>query len=62
MTEQLEFDEYYKTRLLKVIRKSLNSETLSEGDVCILYHWVRHQNEPEYDFVPEEYRTESRVR
>ena len=38
MTERVEFDEYYKTRVLKAIRKSLNNETLSEGDIYILYH------------------------
>lgn len=53
---QEEFDDGFKERLLNVIERSMRGESISHSDAVILFHWVRHKNEPMYDFVPEEYR------
>ena len=53
-----EFNQDLKDRILRIIKTSLKgSEGLTESDIVILFHWVRHQNDPAYDFVPKRYRT-----
>ena len=51
-----EFDEGFKKRLIKIIEGSMHGTSLSNAEAAILFHWVRHQDEPRYDFVPKEYR------
>ena len=46
----------FKERLIKIIEKSLHGIIDSDGDAAILFHWVRHKDDPVYSFVPEEYR------
>lgn len=29
---------------------------LSQSEVIILFHWVRHRNDPIYSFIPKKYR------
>lgn len=59
MTETLDitFDKDYKKRLLRIIKDSLNGIKLTNGDIFILFHWVRHQDDPAYNFVPKKFRT-----
>ena len=53
-----EFNQDLKDRILRIIKTSLKgSGGLTESDIVILFHWVRHQNDPVYDFVPKRYRT-----
>ena len=53
----VEFDEEYKERLLGIIKRSMeNSGGLSSAEAAMLFHWKRHENDPAYNFVPEEYR------
>ena len=47
----------FKQNLIRIIKASLNNESLTESDITILFHWVRHQNDPMYRFVPKKYRT-----
>jgi hypothetical protein len=59
MKETLEtvYTQDYKDRVIRVIEDSLNGKKLMDGDVIILYHWIRNQDDPAYDFVPLKYRT-----
>lgn len=51
-----EFDDDFKERLLKIIEKSMQGSIDNNCDAAILFHWVRHQDDPAYAFVPEKYR------
>ena len=33
-----------------------NSAALTDVQVAILFHWVRHINDPEYEWVPDKYK------
>lgn len=59
MELEVEFSRELKHRILNVIKRAYKGEghLLDEGDVIILFHWVRNQNSPVYDFVPKKYRT-----
>lgn len=52
----VEFDDDFKARLIDVIKRSMKGEINSNSDAAILFHWLRHKNDPAYDFVPKEYR------
>lgn len=52
-----EFSEEYKNQVLDIIKKStIDGAILTNGEFIILMHWKRHENDPAYSFVPEEYR------
>ena len=51
-----EFDVVFKERLIRVIENSLNGKIDNNADAAILFHWLRHQDDPAYEFVPEKYR------
>ena len=52
-----EFPQDFKDRLLGILKKVLvDHTTLSDSDAVIYFHWARHKDDPEYSFVPEEYR------
>ena len=53
---ELEFDEAFKERLIKIIEKSMSGSIDSNADAALLFHWMRHQDDPAYSFVPEKYR------
>ena len=59
-----EFDRTLKERVLNIVKRSWNGEThlLDESDTIILFHWVRHMNDPMYEFVPKKYRTPKKQR
>ena len=50
----MEYDEYYKKELIDIIElANTNSADLTNAQVSILFHWVRHINDPEYEWVPD---------
>jgi len=51
-----EYDESFKERLILIIEKAMHGELTSNADAAMLFHWIRHQDEPRYAFVPEKYR------
>lgn len=53
---ELEFDEDFKKRLIDIIERSMHGTIDNNADAAILFHWLRHQDDPAYSFVPEEYR------
>jgi hypothetical protein len=59
MNLEIEISRELKRRILQVIKKSYYGQghLLDEGDAIILFHWVRFQDDPVYDFVPKKYRT-----
>ena len=60
----VEFDESYKSHLLELIKKSSKGRltSITQADATILFHWVNHQDDPAYDFVPRRYRTDRKER
>ena len=55
-TEELSEDA--KERLLTILKKATNNDPLTYSETTILFYYVRHQNDPAYSFVPEEYRSD----
>ena len=51
-----EYTEDYKAQVLDIIKRSMAGEQLSNGEAAMLFHWKRHENDPAYSFVPEEFR------
>ena len=53
----MEYDDYYKKELIDIIElANTNSVDLTNAQVSILFHWVRHINDPEYEWVPDKYK------
>ena len=53
----MEYDDYYKKELIDIIElANINSAALTDVQVAILFHWVRHINDPEYEWVPDKYK------
>ena len=53
----MEYDDYYKKELIGIIElANINSAALTDVQVAILFHWVRHINDPEYEWVPDKYK------
>ena len=53
----MEYDDYYKKELIDIIElANTNSAVLTDVQVAILFHWVRHINDPEYEWVPDKYK------
>lgn len=43
--------------LIEIIKKSYSrGHELTNRDVVILYHWINHINDPEFAWVPNEYK------
>ena len=53
----IEFDDDFKARLIDIIERSAKGEISSDADATLLFHWLAHQGDPAYDFVPKKYRT-----
>jgi len=52
-----EFNADFKERLVNVIKRVVvDKQAISDSDAVIYFHWARHRDEPQYDFVPKEYR------
>ena len=55
----MEYDEYYKKELIDIIeRATANGAALTDAQVAILFLWVRHINDPEYEWVPDKYKVD----
>lgn len=52
----LELDEAAQKEFINVIRSSQKGHSLDSRQTNMLFFWVRHQNAPEFDFVPTKYR------
>ena len=53
----MEYDDYYKKELIDIIElANTNSAALTDVQVAILFHWVRHINDPDYEWVPDKYK------
>ena len=53
----MEYDDYYKKELIDIIElANTNSAALTDYQVAILFHWARHINDPEYEWVPDKYK------
>lgn len=53
-----EFTDDYKAKVLELIEASLEGKAanFTNAEFIILMHWKKHENDPAYSFVPEEYR------
>ena len=53
----MEYDDYYKKELIDIIElANTNSAALTDVQAAILFHWVRHINDTEYEWVPDKYK------
>ena len=53
----MEYDDYYKKELIDIIElANTHSAALTDVQAAILFHWVRHINDPEYEWVPDKYK------
>lgn len=50
-------DKEYQKKVIKIIKNSLAGNKLADGEIFILFHWVRNMDDPVYDFVPKRLRT-----
>mgnify|MGYP006347833727 CR=1 FL=1 len=54
-----EYCDYYKKELIDIIElANTNSAALTDYQVAILFHWARHINDPEYEWVPDKYKVD----
>ena len=53
----MDYRDYSKKELIDTIDLA-NSRgvILTDAQVSILFHWVRHINDPEYEWVPDKYK------
>jgi hypothetical protein len=56
-TLDIKFDKDTKERIIKIIKNSLSGISLNNSEAIMLFHWVRHKDDPVYRFVPKKYRT-----
>ena len=53
----MEYDDYYKKELIDIIELANSHRvTLTDAQVAILFHWVNHINDAEYEWVPDKYK------
>ena len=52
----IELDEATQKEFIKIIRSSFKGQALDDRQANMLFFWARHQNAPEFNFVPEKYR------
>lgn len=46
----------FRKMILDVLNKASSERELSDQEVIVLFHFVKHQNEPMYSFVPKRYK------
>ena len=53
----MNYENYSKKELIDIIELA-NSPgvTLTDAQVAILFHWVNHINDAEYEWVPDKYK------
>lgn len=50
-------DYSFQDRILDIIRRSENNTgDFTSVEVAMLFHWVKHQNDAMYSFVPKRYK------
>lgn len=55
----MEFSIETKDEILNIIKRaSVSSANLTNREIAMLYHWINHINDPEYAWVPEEYKVD----
>ena len=53
------YDAFYKKDLIDVLELAItDGAALTDAQVAILFHWVRHINDPEYEWVPDKYKVD----
>ena len=53
----MEYDDCYKKDLIDVLElATTDGAALTDAQVAILFHWVRHVNDLDYDWVPNKYK------
>ena len=53
----MEYSDYSKKELIDTIELANSPGViLTDAQVAILFHWVGHINEPEYEWVPDKYK------
>ena len=53
----VEYCDYDKKELIDIIElATTNGAALTDAQVAILFHWVRHVNDHEYEWVPDKYK------
>ena len=57
--DTIELDEATQKEFIHIIKSSLSGHKLTDREVNMLFFWARHQNAPEFNFVPEKYRAVS---
>lgn len=47
-----------KEKILDIVVRATEQgcSDLSKSETIILFHWVRHRNDPIYSFIPKKYR------
>ena len=53
----MDYEDYSKKELIDIIELANSPGViLTDAQVAILFHWVGHINEPEYEWVPDKYK------
>lgn len=53
----MEFQDDMKEELIQIIKEaSTGHAALTNRQAAMLFHWVRHINDEEYAWVPDEYK------
>ena len=53
----MEYTDDYKKELIEIIDlANTDSTKLTDRQAAILFHWVRHVNDIDYDWVPNKYK------
>lgn len=52
----IELDEATQKEFIHIIKCSLRGQKLDDRQANMLFFWARHQNAPEFNFVPAKYR------
>ena len=53
----MDYDDYSKKELIDIIElANSHGVTLTDAQVAILFHWVNHINDAEYEWVPDKYK------
>ena len=55
----LELNEETQKEFIHIIKSSAKGQKLTDREINMLFFWARHQNAPEFNFVPSKYRAVS---
>lgn len=54
-----ELNEETQKEFISIIKRSMSGKQLDHREATMLFFWARHQNAPQFDFVPSKYRAVS---